>query len=97
VGDLKIFFSRTTEPKELIYIEAFLYNVNSRFFKSWSPGVGRGHNKVKPYLHEFILRKIFFSKTSRPISIKLFWYKLSLGHGNSTLFKLRASSSSNGG
>jgi hypothetical protein len=26
-------------------MKAFLYNADSSFLKSWSPGVGRGHNR----------------------------------------------------
>jgi hypothetical protein len=39
-------------------------------FTSWSPGIARGHNREKSYLHVFILKKIS-PRTSRPISIKL--------------------------
>jgi hypothetical protein len=35
------------------------------------PGGQEGPQSGKPYLHVFILKKIFLSKTSRPISIKL--------------------------
>jgi hypothetical protein len=34
-------------------------------------GVRWGHNWEKTFLHKLILEKFFFSKTSRPISIKL--------------------------
>jgi hypothetical protein len=30
-----------------IYRKAFWYNVDSMLFKSWSPGVGMGHSRVK--------------------------------------------------
>jgi hypothetical protein len=35
-------------------------------FKSWSPRVGRGNKR-----ENHISKKVFFSRTSRPISIKL--------------------------
>jgi hypothetical protein len=39
-------------------------------FTSWSPGVGRGHNREN-HIYSVYIKKIFFSRTSRPISIKL--------------------------
>jgi hypothetical protein len=41
----------------------------SELFTSWSPGVGRGHNR-ESHIYMFIFLKIF-SRTSRPISINL--------------------------
>jgi hypothetical protein len=41
-------------------------------YKPWSPEVGRGHNR-EAHIYMFILKKIF-SRTSRPISIKLGTY-----------------------
>jgi hypothetical protein len=42
-------------------------------FTSWSLGVGRGHIRENCIYIKFILKKVFFSRTSRPypISIKL--------------------------
>jgi hypothetical protein len=54
-----------------IYMKAFWYNVDSSLYKPWSLGVERGHNREKPYFYVFTLKKIFFSRTSKPISIKL--------------------------
>jgi hypothetical protein len=39
-------------------------------FTSWSLGVGRGHNREN-YIYIYIEKKIFFSRTSWPITIKL--------------------------
>jgi hypothetical protein len=44
-GHLKIFFKNHRARRAHIYMKAFWYNVNSSLFKSWSPGVRRGHNK----------------------------------------------------
>jgi hypothetical protein len=66
---LKI-FSRTTELEEFILTWMLkLYNVDSSFYKSWSSGVGRGHSREN-HIYMFVLKKIF-SRTSRPISMKL--------------------------
>jgi hypothetical protein len=58
-----------------IYMKGLWYNVDSSFFKSWSPGVRRGHrvNRASRIIHLCLYRKkkILFSRTSRPISIKL--------------------------
>jgi hypothetical protein len=52
-------------------MKAFWYNVDSSFFKSWSPGVVRDHN-AENHIHFCLYRKkTIFSRTSRPISIKL--------------------------
>jgi hypothetical protein len=64
-------------------------------YKPWFPGVGRGLNREKPYFNVFILKKIFFFRTSRPISIKL-GTNHSFGKGNSKLYKSRARSFSKG-
>jgi hypothetical protein len=40
-------------------------------FTSWYPGVGRGHNRETIFTYVYIEKKIFFSRTSRPISFKL--------------------------
>jgi hypothetical protein len=53
-----------------IYMKAFWYNVDSSFLKSWSPGVGRGHNREN-HIHWCLYWKKIFSRTSRPIAIKL--------------------------
>jgi hypothetical protein len=39
--------------------------------KSWSPGVGRGHSRETIFTYVYIEKIIFFSRTSRPIAIKL--------------------------
>ena len=41
-------------------MKAFLYNVDSEWFTSWSPGVGRGHNREN-HIYMFILKKVFIS------------------------------------
>jgi hypothetical protein len=46
-------------------------------YKSWSSGVGRGHNMEN---HIYIEKKSFFSRTSWPILMKL--GKSSLGEKN---------------
>jgi hypothetical protein len=50
-------------------------------FTSWSPGVGKGHNR-----ENYILKKIFLSRTSRPILFKLgihhAWVKGILNYSN---------------
>jgi hypothetical protein len=39
-------------------------------FKSWFPGVGRSHNKEN-HIHIVYIEKKVFSRTSKPIPIKL--------------------------
>jgi hypothetical protein len=61
VGSFKI--------KELIFTwKLFWCNVDSSVFKSWPLWIGRGQNRENMYV--FILKKIF-SRSSRPISLKL--------------------------
>jgi hypothetical protein len=60
-----LFLKNPRARRAHIYMKALLYNVDSSFFKSWSLGVRRGHSREK---------KIFFSRTRRPISIKLGTY-----------------------
>jgi hypothetical protein len=53
-----------------IYMKAVWYIVDSSIFKLWFSGVGRVHNREN-HIHLFILKKKIFSRTSKPISIKL--------------------------
>jgi hypothetical protein len=53
-----------------IYMKAFWHNVDSNFFKSRSPRVGRGHINRKTIITCVYVEKQIFSRTSRPISIK---------------------------
>jgi hypothetical protein len=39
-----------------IYMKVFRYNIDSTVFKSWSPGVGRGHNREN-HIHLCLYRK----------------------------------------
>jgi hypothetical protein len=71
-GHLKIFFSRITEPEWVIFtLKAFCYNVNSELFTSWSPGVGRGHNREN-HIYMCLNKKKISPEPARPISIKLY-------------------------
>jgi hypothetical protein len=67
-------------------MKAFWYNVDSELFTSWSPGVGRGHNRENHIYVCLYWKKIFFSRTSRSISIKLVinhpWVKGTLNCSN---------------
>jgi hypothetical protein len=54
-----------------IYMKAFWCNVDSSLYKPWSPGVGRGHNRENHISMCLHWKKIFYSRTSKPISIKL--------------------------
>jgi hypothetical protein len=68
VGSFKKNFQNHSARIGHIYSESFWYNVNSSFFKSWSPLVGRGHSREN---HMYIcLYKKKISWTRRPISIK---------------------------
>jgi hypothetical protein len=49
-----------------IYMKAFWYNVDSSLYKS----VWRGHNRENHICMCLYLKKIFFSRTSRPVSSK---------------------------
>jgi hypothetical protein len=56
-----------------VYMKVFWYKVDSSFFKSWSPGVKRSHNRENHIhlLNVYIEEKNIFFRASRPISIKL--------------------------
>jgi hypothetical protein len=67
MGSFKNLLKNHRASRAHIYMKAFWYNVDSNLFQSLSPGVGRGHNREN---HIYWKKKIF-SRTSRPISIKL--------------------------
>jgi hypothetical protein len=49
-------------------MRTFRYNVDSELFTSWSPGIG---GIIGESLFSYLyIEKIFFSRTSRPITIK---------------------------
>jgi hypothetical protein len=54
----KIFF-RTIEPKKLRLHERFLIYLTSSLFKSWSLGVGWGHNKENHSTCVYIEKRSF--------------------------------------
>jgi hypothetical protein len=58
-----------------IYMKAIWYNIDSELFISWSPGIGRGHNRENYIYICLYWKKIFFSRTSWPI-----WIKLGINH-----------------
>jgi hypothetical protein len=59
-----------------IYMRAFWYNVDSSLFKSWSPGVGRGHSRVK-HIYVCFNGIIFQNLFKKPMTPKnSFFYKL---------------------
>jgi hypothetical protein len=66
-----------------IYLKAFWCNVDSSFFKPWSPGVGRGHSREN-HIHLCLYRKKkIFSRTN----FNQTWNKFSFGKGNFKFFK----------
>jgi hypothetical protein len=70
-GHFNIFFFQNHWARiDHIYMKAFWYNVDSELFTSESPGVGKGHNREN-YIYKCLYWKKIFSRTSRPISIKL--------------------------
>jgi hypothetical protein len=67
-GVLKIYWARISH----VYMKTFWFDVNSKLFKSLSPGVKRCHNRENNiYMCLFWIKKKIFSRTSGLISIKL--------------------------
>jgi hypothetical protein len=52
-------------------MKAFWYNVDASLYKPWSPGSRWATIEKTILLCVYIEKKIFFSRTSKPISIKL--------------------------
>jgi hypothetical protein len=68
VGSFKIFL-QTTKPEKPRFTQKLLEIVQIKFVQIMVPRVGPQWGK--PFLHVFILEKNLFSRTSKPISIKL--------------------------
>jgi hypothetical protein len=79
-----------------IYIKPFWYNVDSELLTSWSPWVGRGHNRENHIYIQcmFILKKNLHHNQKANFNQTL--YKSSFGKGDSKLFKWKASTSLKG-
>jgi hypothetical protein len=73
VGSFKNLLKNHKARKAQIYTKASLFSSDSSLYKSWSPGVGWGHNGENHFYKCLYWKKIFkfFSRTSRQISIKL--------------------------
>jgi hypothetical protein len=67
-----------------IYIKASGYSADSKLYKSWSPGVGWGHNEDFFFYMCLYWKQIFFSRINQTL------YKSSLHKGNWSLYKWMA-------
>jgi hypothetical protein len=77
-----------------IYMKDFWCTVDSVSLKSWSPGEGRSTIRKTIFIYVYIEKN--FLLQNQNANFNQTWYKLSLGKGNSKLFKLRARCSSKG-
>jgi hypothetical protein len=93
-GHLKI-FSRTTEPEKSSYLhESFLISCKFKFVQIMVPG-GSGGATIRKTIFTYVyIEKSLLQ--NQQANFNQTWNKLSLGHGDSKLFKLRARSSSKG-
>jgi hypothetical protein len=66
-----------------IYMTAFWYNLDLELFTSWSPWVGRGHDRENHiYIHMYVyIKKKNPLLQNQPANFNRTWYKSSLGNG----------------
>jgi hypothetical protein len=79
-----IFFSRTIRPISIKLGIIIWHNVDSELFTSWSPGVGRGHNREN-YIYICLYWKNLL--LNQQANFNQTWHKSSLGKGNYEVFK----------